>query len=49
MQPFSTVEKPAFRQMLQTFDRQYKMPGRTYVSQTAIPQLYSMKDDILKG
>ncbi|KAM3834008.1 E3 SUMO-protein ligase ZBED1-like [Diretmus argenteus] len=49
MQPFNIVEKPAFRQMLQTFDSQYELPGRTYVSQTAIPQLYnSVKDDILK-
>ena len=47
--PFSIVEKPAFRRMLQTFDSQYELPGRTYVSQTAIPQLYnSVKDDILK-
>ena len=49
MQPFSTVKKPAFQQMLQTFDSQYKLPGRTYVSQTAIPQLYSMKENILNG
>ncbi|XP_078023585.1 E3 SUMO-protein ligase ZBED1-like [Epinephelus lanceolatus] len=49
MQPFNTVEKPAFRQMLQTFDRQYELPGKTYMSQTAIPQLYNnVKDDILK-
>ena len=47
MQPFNTVEKSAFRQMLQTFDSQYKLPGRTYVAQ--IPQLYSVKDDILKA
>ena len=37
MQLFNTIEKPAFQQMLQTFDSQYKLPGRTYVSQTAIP------------
>ncbi|XP_053289312.1 E3 SUMO-protein ligase ZBED1-like [Pleuronectes platessa] len=49
MMPFSIVEKPAFRRMLQTFDSQYELPGRTYVSQTAIPQLYnSVKDSILK-
>ena len=41
MMPFSIVEKPAFRRMLQTFDSQYELPGRTYVSQTAIPQLYN--------
>lgn len=45
MQPFSTVEKPAFQQMLQKSDSQYEL----YVSQTAIPQLYnSVKEDILK-
>ena len=32
MLPFSIVEKPAFRRMLQTFDSQYELPGRTYVS-----------------
>ena len=48
-QPVNTIEKPTFRQMLQTFDSQYKLPGRTCVSQTAIRQLYSVKDDILKG
>ena len=49
MQPFNTVEKPAFQRMLQTFDSQYKSSGRTYVTQTTIPQLYSVKDVILKG
>ena len=35
--------------MLHAFDSQYELPGRTYVSQTAIPQLYNrVKDDILK-
>lgn len=48
MLPFNIVEKPAFRKMLQTFDSQYELPGKTYVSQTAIPQLYnSIKDEIL--
>ncbi|XP_035994647.1 zinc finger BED domain-containing protein 1-like [Fundulus heteroclitus] len=49
MLPFNIVEKPAFRKMLQTFDRQYELPRKTYISQTAIPQLYSsIKEDILK-
>ncbi|XP_032432377.1 zinc finger BED domain-containing protein 1-like [Xiphophorus hellerii] len=49
MLPFNIVEKPAFRKMLQTFDRRYEIPGKTYISQTAIPQLYSsIKEDILK-
>lgn len=34
--------------MLQTFDRQYELPKKTYISQTAIPALYNtVKDDIL--
>lgn len=35
MLPFSTVEKPALREMLQTFDRQNELPARKYMSQTA--------------
>ncbi len=35
--------------MLQTFDKQYELPKKTYISQTAIPSLYNkVKDDILK-
>lgn len=49
MMPFNIVEKPAFKEMLQTFDRQYELPGRKYMSQTAIPELYNrVKDDTLK-
>ena len=45
MQPFNTSKKPAFQQMLETFDNRYELPGRTYVLQVAIPQLHnSMKD-----
>ena len=40
MVPFSTVEKPAFRSMLQKFDKQYELPGKTYFSETAVPKLY---------
>lgn len=49
MQPLNTVEKPAFQNMLQTFDKQYELPKKTYISQTAIPSLYiKVKDEILK-
>ncbi|XP_023191823.1 zinc finger BED domain-containing protein 1-like [Xiphophorus maculatus] len=49
MLPFNIVEKPAFSKLLQTFDRRYKIPGKTYISQTAMPQLSSsIKEDILK-
>lgn len=30
MVPFNTVEKPAFKSMLQKFDKQYELPGKTY-------------------
>lgn len=33
--------------MLNTFDKQYKLPGRKYFSQTAVPALYSkVKDEV---
>ena len=45
MQPFNTVQKPAFKEVLQTFDR----PKKTYISQTAVPASYNkVKDAILK-
>ncbi|XDV32938.1 hypothetical protein PO909_003585 [Leuciscus waleckii] len=49
MVPFRTVEKPAFKAMLQTFDKQYVLPDRKYFSQTAIPEKYlSVKDGIIQ-
>ncbi|KAK1876960.1 Zinc finger BED domain containing protein 1 [Dissostichus eleginoides] len=49
MQPFNIVEKPAFQEMLQTFDKQYELPKKTFISQTAIPSLYNqVKDKVLK-
>ncbi|KAM4590974.1 E3 SUMO-protein ligase ZBED1-like [Odontesthes bonariensis] len=41
MVPFNTVEKPSFRALLNKFDRQYELPGKTYFSQTAVPKMYS--------
>lgn len=47
MVPFRTVEKSSFKEMLNTFDKQYELPGRNYFSQTAVPALYSkVKDDV---
>lgn len=47
MVPFCTVEKPAFKAMLQAFDKQYVLPDRKYFSQTAIPEMYvKVKDSI---
>uniref|UniRef100_A0A9J8DDS8 BED-type domain-containing protein n=1 Tax=Cyprinus carpio carpio TaxID=630221 RepID=A0A9J8DDS8_CYPCA len=49
MVPFRTVEKPAFKAMLHTFDKQYVLPDRKYFSQTAIPEKYlSAKDGIIQ-
>lgn len=49
MQPFNTVEKSAFKEMLQNFDKQYELPGKSYMSKTAIPNLYrEVKDAIIK-
>ncbi len=41
MMPIYSVEKPGFKQMLATFDKQYTLPGRKYFSNTAIPTLYT--------
>ncbi|XP_078020895.1 E3 SUMO-protein ligase ZBED1-like [Epinephelus lanceolatus] len=41
MVPFNTVEKPAFKSLLQKFDKQYELPGKTYFSETAVPKMYN--------
>lgn len=41
MVSFNTVEKPTFKAMLHTFDRQYELPGRKYFSNTAVPNLFN--------
>ncbi|XP_067226603.1 E3 SUMO-protein ligase ZBED1-like [Chanodichthys erythropterus] len=41
MVSFNTVEKPSFKAMLRTFDKQYELPGRKYFSKTAIPNLFN--------
>lgn len=41
MVSFNTVEKPSFKELLRTLDRQYEPPGRKYMSETAIPALYN--------
>ncbi len=49
MVPFRTVQKPAFKAMLQAFDKQYVPPDRKYFSQTSIPEKYlSVKDGIIR-
>ncbi|KAI2662058.1 E3 SUMO-protein ligase ZBED1 [Labeo rohita] len=41
MVSFNTVEKSTFKAMLQTFDKQYELPGRKYFSKTAVPKMYN--------
>lgn len=49
MVPFRTAEKPAFKAMLQAFDKHYVLPDRKYFSQTAIPEKYlTVKDGIIR-
>ncbi|KAJ8348869.1 hypothetical protein SKAU_G00274580 [Synaphobranchus kaupii] len=40
MMAFHTVEKPSFKEMLSTFDKQYELPTRKYFSKTAMPKMY---------
>ncbi len=48
--PLRTVEKPAFREMLQSFDKQYELPSKKYFSNTVIPQLFNeTKEKIITG
>lgn len=41
MQPYSIVECPPFIEMVKTLNPRYKLPGRKYFSQNAIPKLYN--------
>ncbi|XP_073714924.1 E3 SUMO-protein ligase ZBED1-like [Misgurnus anguillicaudatus] len=38
--PFNVVTKEGFKNLIQTLDKRYTIPSRTYFSQVAIPQLY---------
>ncbi|XP_038590224.1 E3 SUMO-protein ligase ZBED1-like [Micropterus salmoides] len=40
MAPINTVTKEGFKNMIQTLDKRYKIPSRTYFSQVAIRELY---------
>lgn len=44
-QPSNMVQKPAFKNKLQTFDRQDKLPKK--MSQTAIPALYNKVKNLI--
>ncbi|XP_070835535.1 zinc finger BED domain-containing protein 4-like [Chaetodon trifascialis] len=45
MAPLSTVTKPGFTALINTLDKRYSIPSRTYFSQTAIPELYKKCKD----
>lgn len=40
MMPLSTMTKPGFMALINTLDKWYSIPSRTYFSQVAIPELY---------
>ena len=40
-QPEYSVEKPGFKQMINTFCPRYQLPSRNYFSRTALPKLFS--------
>ena len=44
MVPIYTVEKPGFKQLISTLDRQYELPSRKYFTKTTIPTLYTTRD-----
>ncbi|XP_035288184.1 zinc finger BED domain-containing protein 1-like [Anguilla anguilla] len=48
MLPFRTVEKPAFRDLLKTFNPHYEPPCRNFFADKAIPELYDqIRQDVL--
>ena len=45
MVPIYSVEKPRFKQLVGTLDKQYELPSRKYFTKTAIPTLYNTTRD----
>lgn len=41
MRPFSVVDNARFQDMLRTLEPRYKIPSRTYFTDTAVPALYN--------
>lgn len=41
MVPLNTVTKGGFKHLLQTLDKRYVVPSRTYFSQVALPEMYA--------
>lgn len=40
-QPLSVVENTGFRPLMEHLEPRYSLPSRTYISETALPELYS--------
>lgn len=49
MRPYSIVETNAFKQMITTCEPRYKVPSRTFFSETAIPKLYNDQKIIVQN
>jgi len=47
MLPIYIVEKPGFKQMLETFDPRYQLPSRKYFSKATIPALFNTTQSAL--
>ena len=47
MIPISIVEKPGFKQMLESFDPRYQLPSRKHFSKIAIPALFNSTQSAL--
>ncbi|XP_052413836.1 E3 SUMO-protein ligase ZBED1-like [Carassius gibelio] len=45
MVPIATVGKPGFLHLMNTIDKRYNIPSRTYFSRIAIPQMYEHTRD----
>ena len=48
MVPFNTVTKQPFKNMLQRFDKQYELPGKTYFSDTSVIKRYDAVKAVIK-
>ena len=50
MQPFYTIEKEGFRQLLQAFDPRYNLPSRRHFVDIEFPRLFSeVKEKVVKA
>ena len=49
IQPISVVEDKGFRRLLEFLNPRYDLPSRHYLSDTALPEMYSKVRDHLRG